>query len=81
MQRNYVGVRREPLQGLDLAQIVDLHTRVSTAGRETDETYLVDVVEVRLHALDGHVLVRLGRLGLEHLGERALALFADQPVL
>lgn len=39
--------------------------------------YLFNVVEVGLHALDGDVLVCLSALCLEHLGEGALALFAD----
>ena len=34
-----------------------------------------------LHTLDGDVLARLDALGLEHLGEGALALLANQPVL
>ena len=31
------------------------------------ETYLINVVKVCFHALDGHVFVGLGRLRLEHL--------------
>ena len=44
-------------------------------------TYLINVVEVRFHAFDGDILVRLGRLGLEHLRERSFSLLADESVL
>jgi hypothetical protein len=43
-------------------------------------TYLFDVVEVGLHALDGDLFVGLDLLGLQHLGEGALSLLAYQPV-
>lgn len=33
-----------------------------------------------LHALDGHILAILDALRLEHLGEGALTLFADEAV-
>ena len=65
MKRYDFGVWGEALECLDLAQVV----------------HLIYVVEVRLHALDGHVLVRLGRLRLEHLRERSFSLLADQPIL
>ena len=43
--------------------------------------YLLDRVEVVLHALDRHVLARLDALRLQNLRERALALLAYQSVL
>jgi len=43
--------------------------------------YLFDVVKVCLHAFNGNILVGLGALGLEHLGEGSLSLLADQSVL
>lgn len=42
---------REALQGLDLSQVLDL----------------LNLVEVGLHALNGDLLPRLDRLGLEDL--------------
>ena len=44
-------------------------------------TYLLDGLEVVLHALDGDVLACLDALRLEHLGEGALALLTDETVL
>ncbi len=42
--------------------------------------YLVYVLEVGLHALDGDVFVGLDGLGLEDLGEGAFTLLADKSV-
>ena len=61
---DHARVRRQPPQRLDLAQVV----------------HLVERVEVVLHALDRDVLAILDALRLEHLGEGALALLADQAV-
>lgn len=47
----------EAAEGLDLPEVVDL----------------LDVVEVVLHALDGHVLPRLYALGLQNLREGSFA--------
>lgn len=44
-------------------------------------TCLLNVVEVRFHALDSDVLVALDALGLQHLREGTLALLADQSIL
>ena len=43
--------------------------------------YLVNVLEVGFHALDGNVLVGLDGLGFEDLGKCAFALLANQSVL
>ena len=43
-------------------------------------TYLVNRVEVRLHALDGNILASLHGLCLEHLGEGTLSQFPDQTI-
>lgn len=43
--------------------------------------YLLEGVEVVLHALDGDILAVLDALRLEHLREGALALLGHQPVL
>ena len=53
-----LGVGTEAAECLDLPEVVDL----------------LDVVEVVLHALDGHVLARLYALGLQDLGKCSLAL-------
>jgi hypothetical protein len=42
--------------------------------------YLFDVVKVCLHAFNGNILVGLGALGLEHLGEGAFPFFADETI-
>lgn len=52
-----LGVGTEPAEGLDLSEVVDL----------------LDVVEVVLHALDGHILPRLYALGLQNLREGSFA--------
>ena len=46
----------------------------------TIEIYLVDIIEVGLHALNGHILSGLDRLCLKDLRESTLALFADEPI-
>ena len=43
--------------------------------------YLLYIVEVALHALDGHLLSTLDRLGFEHLREGALTQLSYQSVL
>lgn len=45
------------------------------------ESYLFNIEEVGLHALDGDLLVGLDLLGLKHLREGALALLTYQPIL
>ena len=45
------------------------------------QTYLINVIEVGLHALYRDIFVRLGRLRLENFRECALALLANQSVL
>ena len=42
---------------------------------------LIDGVKMVLHALDGVVLAILDALGFEDLGEGALALLGDEPIL
>ena len=43
-------------------------------------TYLLNCIEMVLHALDGNVLACLDALGLKHFREGSLSLFADQSV-
>ena len=42
--------------------------------------YLVDVVEVGLHALDGDVFVRFCRLGFQYLRKGAFSFLTDETV-
>ena len=74
---------RKALQGLNFSQIVNLWQRnsyemeffkckltdssIGQLQSPSIETYLINVVKVSFHALDGHVFVGLGRLRLEHL--------------
>jgi len=71
-----VGVGRQSLQRLNLSQVVNLSRVVSIYRR-----YLVDVVEVGLHALDGHILPGLDGLRFKNFREGALALLAYQSIL
>lgn len=85
-------MRRQPLQCLDLSQVLHLYIRTLRVCEEKswaqhgdsvmgfDTTYLVNRVEVRLHALYCHILPSLHGLCLEHFGEGALSQFPDQPI-
>lgn len=53
VELDYLWVRAEPTQRLNLSQIINL----------------LDCVEMVLHALDGNVLARFDTLSLEHLRE------------
>ncbi len=81
VERDDVRVRRQSFQGLDLAKVVHLHAWLRVPVNAGRPTYLVDVLKVSLHALYGCVFPGLDGLRLEHLGESALALLADEPVL
>ena len=72
-QADYVRVRGQAFERLDLAEVGDL-------GGERGAC-LFERIEVVLHALDGHKLARLDGLGLQHFGEGALALLGNQSVL
>ena len=54
---------------------------VSLRGEFVASTYLLDTLEVILHALNGNILASLYTLGLEHFRKSALTLLANQPVL
>ena len=41
------------------------------------DTYLLNGVEMVLHALDGDVFARIDALSLEHLGEGSLSFLAE----
>jgi hypothetical protein len=85
-------MRRQPLQCLDLSQVLHLNIKILRVCEENiwtqysasvmgfDTTYLVNRVEVRLHALDCHILPSLHGLCLEHFGEGSLSQFPDQPI-
>lgn len=47
---------------------------------EEELDYLVNVVEMRLHALDGDVLACLDRLGLQHFRKSTLSFLTDESV-
>lgn len=79
VQRDYVGVRRKTFEGLDLPKVVNLQN--GSATPVSGGAYLVDILKVGLHALDGSILPGLNGLSLEHFRKSALALLADQPVL
>jgi hypothetical protein len=44
-------------------------------------TYLINIVKVSLHALDGDILSCFNGLGFQYLRERALTLLAYQSIL
>jgi hypothetical protein len=85
-------MRGQPLQCLDLSQVLHLYIRTLRVFEENswaqhadsvmgfNTTYLVNRVEVRLHALDRHILPSLHGLCLEHLGEGTLSQFPDQAI-
>jgi hypothetical protein len=75
MQRDNVRMWWQTLEGLNLSQVVDLYSQQAKCA------YLIDVVEVSFHALDGDIFTRFNRLCLEHLRESALALLTYQTVL
>ncbi len=70
-----VGVRGELFQGLDFAEVVDLGMTMHRPA------YLLQGIEMILHALDRDVAATLDALRLQHLTERPLPLLADQLVL
>ena len=45
------------------------------------DTYLLNRLEVVLHALDGDVLASLDALGLKNFRKGALTFLANQPIL
>lgn len=59
---------RNPPKGLNLSQIVNLGCNKGVKKQAGfARAYLVNGVEVTLHAFDCHVLARLNALGLEYL--------------
>lgn len=45
------------------------------------QSYLIQAVEVVLHAFDGNVLAILDALGFQHLAESAPTLLGNKPIL
>ena len=91
MQGNNVGMRWQTFQSLDFSQIIHLlpaeHKSVKQPHRlwsikqTKTSAYLVDVIKVSFHTLNGYIFVCLGGLGLQDLRERPLSLLTDQSIL
>ncbi len=78
MESDDVWMGRESLERLYFSQIVNLAYAINNS---IELTYLVDVIEVSLHALDGHILACFDRLRLQHFRKGAFSFFANQSVL